>query len=60
MSVEGIFRVAGLFGEGAEIQRVIHERAPKIKRQMRTDLQGKTALPCARLLSHIRAQTFLT
>ena len=35
------------FGLGAEIQRVIHERAPKMKRQTETDLQGKTTLPCA-------------
>jgi hypothetical protein len=26
-----------------------HERAPKMKRQIRTDLQGKTTLPCARV-----------
>jgi hypothetical protein len=26
---------------------MIHERAPKMKRQMRSDLQGKTTLPCA-------------
>src|ERR1700738_875720 len=42
MSVEGIFGVASLFGLEEEIQRVIHERSPKMKRQIRTDLQGKT------------------
>jgi len=30
------------------------ERAPKMKRQIRTDLQGKTTLPCARVtVSHM-------
>jgi len=42
MSVEGILGVASLFGLEEEIQRVIHERSPKMKRQIRTDLQGKT------------------
>jgi hypothetical protein len=37
---------------------MIHERAPKMKRQTRIDLQGKTTLPCA--WSQIRAHTFLT
>ena len=42
MSVEGILGVASLFGLEEEIQRAIHERSPKMKRQIRTDLQGKT------------------
>jgi hypothetical protein len=42
MSVDGIFGVASLFGLEQEIQRVMHERSPKMKRQIRTDLQGKT------------------
>ena len=53
MSAEGIFRVSSPLGLGPEIQRVIHERAPKMKRQMRTDLQGKTTLLCTRVtVSH--------
>jgi hypothetical protein len=44
---------ASLFRAGAEIQRVTHERASKMKRQMRTDLQGKTTLLCTRVtVSH--------
>jgi hypothetical protein len=60
MSVEGIFRVASLFGVGAEIQRVTHERASKMKRQIRTDRQGKTTLLYARVtVSHKRLTTAL-
>jgi hypothetical protein len=30
---------------------VIHERAPKMKRQMRTELQGNTTLLCTHVTS---------
>ena len=44
---------ASLFRAGAEIQRVTRERASKMKRQIRTDRQGKTTLLCARVtVSH--------
>ena len=44
---EGHIQGLSRLGLGSEIQDMIHERAPKMKQQMRTDLQGKTTLPCA-------------
>jgi hypothetical protein len=45
MSVEGISRVASLFGAGTGGFSVAH----KMKRQIGTDPQGKTTLLCARV-----------
>jgi hypothetical protein len=60
MSAEGIFRVASLFGGGAEIQRVIVRCAQNETTNTDTIYKAKRHFFVPVLLSHIRAHTFLT